>query len=287
MRRLSVVAALVAALACLLAGVATAQRVQIAVDAAATPTIAPDIDDEALLSAIASTMAGKLGLPFPSPLHAFFYDSEETFARGLVRDAGSDPSRVEEHVRFATGVGQIKGIFLRRDQLAKATLVGRGGLLAHELTHVAQQALGAGRRVPTVWWLDEGHADWMKYQVLERLSLQPYARSRQVQVREIRRAGPLAELPGLAALSTQRGWIGARDKPGGKGATYAQAFFAAEYLVESKGSAAILAYYRREQPARDRFAAFQSAFGVSFDDFAADFARRLPELVERKSAPTS
>jgi hypothetical protein len=102
-----------------------------------------------------------------------------------------------------------------------------------------------------------------------------------VQVREIRRAGPLAELPGLATISTQRGWVAARDKAG-KGATYAQAFFAAEYLAETKGADAILAYYRRTQPARDRFVAFQSAFGVSFEEFAAEFTRKLPELVERK-----
>jgi hypothetical protein len=282
-RSLAILAPLLVALS---ATSAVAQRVPVTLLSAPPASVAPDVDDEALLSAIASTMVGALTLPLVTPLYAYFYDSEEAFAQGLVRDAGANPARVGDHVRFATGVGQIRGIFLRRDLLRKATLVGRAGLLAHELTHVSQQALANGRAVPTEWWLDEGHADWVKYQVLAQLRLQPYARSRTVQVREIRRAGPLGDLPPLTSLSTQRGWVEARDQPGGKGATYAQAFFAAEYLIETKGPDPLLAYFRRARPARDRAAAFQDAFGVTLESFASQFARRLPEIVERAAAMT-
>jgi hypothetical protein len=282
MRRLTALAALVATIACLLVGVAAAQRVQIAVDAAATPTVAQGIDDEALLAAIASTLVGKLGLPLSSPVYAYFYDSEETFEQGLVRDAGANPVTVRDHVRFATGVGSAKGIFIRRDKLPKESVVLRAGLFAHELTHVAQAALSGGRRVVAEQWLREGHADWVKYQVLERLGLQSYARSRLVQVREIRRGGgTLTELPTLTLLSSSRIWVDTRDTQG-KSATYAQAFFATEYLIDLRGADAIAAYFRRDQRARDRDAAFEAAFGMPLQEFAADFARRLPELVDRK-----
>jgi hypothetical protein len=282
MRHLSALAAIVATIACLLVGVAAAQRVQISVDAAATPAIAPDIEDEALLAAIASTLVGKLGLPLASPLYAHFYDSEEAFERGLIRDAGASPVTVSDHVRFATGVGSDRGIFIRRDKLTRNSVVVRAGLFAHELAHVAQAALSGRRRVLAEQWLREGHADWVKYQVLEVLGLQSYTRSRLVQVREIRRGGrPLTELPPLTMLSETRGWVATRDKDG-KGASYAQAFFATEYLVELRGAEAIAAYFRRAQPARNRGDAFETAFGMSLEDFAADFSKKLPELVDRK-----
>jgi hypothetical protein len=282
MRRLVTGSAAMAALALLVVSGALAQRVEVPVNPAAEPVmITAEMDDVTLLSAIASAMAGTLELPLSSPLYAHFYDSEEAFEKGLVRDAGADPAHVGDHVRFATGVGSDKGIFLRRDRLTRDTVAPRAGLFAHELTHVAQRALSAGKRIPAEWWLGEGHADWMKYQVLERLGVQTYAKSRLVQVREIKRAGPLGELPRLTTLSTQRGWVTARDKHA-KGGTYAVAFFATEYLVETKGANAILTYYRREQPAKDRAAAFKAAFGVTIQEFSDDFADKLAELIDRK-----
>jgi hypothetical protein len=280
MRRFVVV--LAAAIMLLAPCLAPAERVEITVNgAAAAVTLTAEMDDTAMLSAIASVMAGPLGLPLLSPLYVHFYDSEKAFEEGLLRDAGVDAAHVGDHVRFATGVGSEKGIFLRRDRLTRSTVAPRAGLFAHELTHVAQYALAGGKRLVAEQWLKEGHADWMEYQVLERLGVQTYERSRQVQVREIKRAGPLAELPRLTTLSTQRGWVTARDKHA-KGGTYAVAFFATEYLVEKKGAGAILAYYRREQPASSRAAAFKNAFGTTIEEFAEDFAAKLAELVDRK-----
>lgn len=250
----------------------------IAVDRAVVEKVEDGIGDEALLAAIAAVITSKLGLPLPSPLHAHFYESAETFESGLIRDARSSPAMAREHARFAIGVGSARGIFLRRDRLTITSFLGRVGLYAHELAHVAQATLADGRRIASEQWLREGHADWVKYQALEQLGLQTYERSRARGIRSVR-LGAVSTLPSLLKLSSSLEWADTRNRLSGR-ETYAQAFLAADWLVERSGTDALRGYFRGK-PSRDRLEAFQTSFGISLEQFAEEFATYLAALVRR------
>lgn len=277
-----VLVALVAAL--LAAGCASGRKVvrvpvNDAAPAVAVSGIPQGIDDEALLRTVAAAVK-RLGLPLSSPLHAYFYTTPEAFELGLVTDARTDTWFAKDQAAFAVGVGGYYGIFLRADKLAGMTLPNRVGVVAHELTHVSQGELGAGRRGVAGQWLLEGFADWVKYRVLDVLGLRPYAESRALVVRTLRRS--TEPFPGLTSLWTNREWTAARQRLG-SAATYGQSFFAAEWVVERFGRDAVVTYFRRAAVLNDRNQAFREAFGVPLDQFAEEWSARV-EALRRSSA---
>jgi hypothetical protein len=143
---------------------------------------------------------------------------------------------------------------------------------------VAQATLGDGRRIASEQWLREGHADWVKYQVLAELGLEPYERARTGGMRRVR-LGAVSTLPSLLKLSSPREWIDARNRLGLR-ETYTQAYLAVDWLVERKGGDAMRGYFTAA-PTRERAAAFEAAFGVTLDQFAEEFAGYLGALVRR------
>lgn len=241
------------------------------------------IDDQVLLASVASFVVGTLRLPLSSPVYAYFYGSPDAFEHGLVRDARFDAWVAKDQASFAWGLGTYYGVFLRGDKLAGAPLHVRVGLIAHELTHVSQYELAAGRRSVSEQWLREGWADWVRYRALDHFRLRRYAESREGMIRALRRRG-LERLPVLTDLGTSREWNAARAALG-QLATYGQAFLAADWLVERRGSAAHVDYFRRFAWVEDRERNFEAAFGVSRDRFAEEFRERLTAWLEPGDSP--
>src|SRR3989449_4661062 len=130
-------------------------------------------------------MSNKLDLPFPVGTKAYIYVNQATFVDGLIQIAGEEHEQGWDKGRFAAGVATRVGLFLRGDHLARMHLLARTGLFAHELTHVSQHKLAAGGRGGVAMWILEGHADWVKFQVLELLGLRQYRESRGGIVRSI------------------------------------------------------------------------------------------------------
>jgi hypothetical protein len=177
--------------------------------------------------------------------------------------------RTEDRVELEGAIGVALGsrILIRADQIAQMTIAARAQLYAHELTHAAQARLGNG--APRVTWLVEGHADWVAFQVSERLGHRAYAASRD-RVRRRVRAAPLprAKFPMLSDLETSERWHRLTNQAGWA-ATYGQALLAVDQLVERYSAATLREYIGRSNESDRRLRAIDSRSA-----FAGVFAQR-------------
>ncbi|MBI2204525.1 MAG: hypothetical protein HYU41_11815 [Candidatus Rokubacteria bacterium] len=231
-------------------------------------------DDETVLRAVATVLVTRLGVPLRAPVRVHVYPSLATFEIGLVKDGYVNESVAREQAAFATGVGTAHGILLRGDRLEAAPLAVRVGVMAHELTHVSQYELAAGRRSTSDQWLREGFAEWVKFRTIDAMGLRPYAPSRAAVARAVHQEFRPGRFPELATLADSREWIAARQRHGTI-ATYGQAFVAADRLLERAGRDTGVAYFARFAVSRDRERNFADAFGVSRADFFKEFRRHL------------
>jgi hypothetical protein len=234
--------------------------------------------DVELLDAIAWLMVHKLELPLPESVKAYVYVNEATLVDGLITIAGDKPDDAWDRGRFAAGVATRVGLFLRGDYLVRMHLVGRAGLLAHELAHVSQTKLREGGRGRAPQWLEEGHADWVKFRALELLGYRSYAESRDEIVRSVVRSEtPITLFPDLQALASNARWTRATNELGPP-ATYGQAFLAVDWLVERHGSAKVVEFLRRfarGTPPREHW---DAVFPIAPRQFADEFRARLGDL---------
>ncbi len=255
---------------------------KVPLDRPAPPSLSESADTETLLGAVASVLVGRIGLPLSSPLNAYLYSNQEAFELGLVTEARGETWLAKDMARFAWGVGTYYGIFLRQDKLSTAPLFRRVGLIAHELTHVSQYEVAGGRRGTSDQWLREGAAEWVRFRVLEYFQLRSYADSKAEVIQEVRRRGSAEEFPSLTSLVTFREWVTARNQSG-QWATYSQAFMAVDLLVERRGSAAVMEYFRRFGRLNDREENFRAAFGQPVSEFAREFRSSLSDLLKSRS----
>jgi hypothetical protein len=191
----------------------------------------------------------------------------------------------------AAGVALGGRILVRAEDLSQMTIAARAQLYAHELAHAAQVRLGNGS--PRLTWLVEGHADWVAFQVGERLGHRAYADARDRVRRGVRRA-PLAKarFPALNDLETSERWLRATNQAGWA-ATYGQAFLAVDRLVKRYSAATVREYIRRsdESDARlraiDETSAFAGVFAqrdwnavfpVDYREFVAQFRAYVETL---------
>ena len=150
-------------------------------------------------------------------------------------------------------------------------------LLAHELVHSTQYALGGGIRGTSEQWLREGFAEAVAIDTVDRLGLGRAAGLR----RDL--LSPLGQLPAgeppapLSDLATFQQWGAAQTRY--RVPLYAQAFAAAELLIERHGHAAVVDYFGRFRTSQARAMNFREAFGVSLEAFERQFQARWLQLV--------
>jgi len=268
-------------LALVLAGCATAgaphREFEIRPAADATPRFSPGPDEAELLAAITSVMTQRLGIALPPSTRAYVYVNQATLVDGLVRRGGHTSEAAWEQGRFAGAVASGSGIFIRGDLLSAMPLAGRTGLLAHELAHIGQRHAARGGPSGAAQWIREGHADWVKYQVLDVLGLAPFGDSRDVVLRSVRQSSTsIRFFPDLEALGKNGDWVSARNRLG-SAATYGQAFLAVDWLIERYGNAALLGF----------FATFggdgadghwRAVYPIAYRQFIDEFRTRLEAL---------
>ena len=262
-----------AAMAALLAAAAagcTVRRlvVPVALDppALAASAVGRDLkDDGATVRTIATILTRDLGLPVPDHVTVYVYSSRADFRQGLIHDAHVAPVRAAELSDFAAGIGKRRQLLLH---LAPGEDHGREWLrlIAHEMTHVAQIELaqGEGRAEQ---WLAEGMAEWVAFNVLERLRLDTVAERRLRAARSV--AGHRPVVRGrldLASLGSPRGFTQRHLRDGSR-VTYQMVFLMADYLIEREGFDRVVEYFRMCAAYGDRDAAFEEAFGQSLDGF--------------------
>jgi hypothetical protein len=238
------------------------------------PRLSKDPAEDELLAAITWIMGHRLELPLPPDVTAYVYVNQATFVDGLMRVGGAPSEAAWEQGRYAGAVASARGILIRGDRLAVMSLSDRAGLLAHELAHVSQRHLAAGGRRGAPVWIREGHADWVKYRVLDVLGYTPHAESRDEVLRSVRRSAlPVQFFPGLEGLARHADWNDARNRLGGA-ATYGQAFLAVDWLVERYGHARLVEFLKTFAP-DEAGKQWQDVYPISYREFIKEFRARL------------
>jgi len=244
----------------------------------AQPTLGASPSDDELINATAWLIRHKLELPFPPSIKAYVYVNQATLVDGLIKLAGDSTDEAWDRGRYAAGVAARSGLFLRGDYLAHMHLVGRAGLIAHELAHVSQARLREGGKGRAAQWILEGHADWVKVRVLDLLGYRSYAESRDHIVRTIVGSPtPIKLFPDLRELGGNDAWVASTNKLGAA-ATYCQAFLAVDWLVERYGRAKLTEFLGRfalDSAPREHWA---KVYPISYRQFLDEFRGRLGNL---------
>jgi hypothetical protein len=232
---------------------------------------------EEALRGIAAILVRDLGLPLPRTFTVYVYSGREPFERGLVEDANVSPVRAAELSEFAVGIGKRRLLLLNDEG---GTARGREWfrLIAHELAHVSQieMAHGEGRAEQ---WLAEGVAEWVAFNVLERLGLDTVGTRRSMAITGIRNhAALVAARLDLETLGNPRGFT-VRHLRDGSLPTYQLAFLMGDYLIARDGFSRVVAYFRSFERKQDRYANFRDTFGQSLDQFEQEVLAHLKTLV--------
>jgi hypothetical protein len=232
---------------------------------------------EQAIRGIAAILVRELQLPMPSSFTAYVYSGREGFERGLVVDANVSPLRAAELSEFAVGIGKRRLLLLNDEG---GTARGREWfrLIAHELAHVSQIELaqGEGRAEQ---WLAEGMAEWVAFNVLERLALDTVANRRTMAAAGIRNhAALVAARLDLETLGNPRGFT-VRHLREGSLPTYQLAFLMADYLITRDGFPRVVAYFRSFERKQDRHANFRDTFGQSLEQFELEVLAHLKSLL--------
>jgi hypothetical protein len=231
-------------------------------------------DYPAALVAIVRVFERDLGLPAVEATLVLF-PTRRSFEEGRL-EAGYPPPLARAASSF-DAIGGPKAILVSGPSVAGFDWEQRVRLLAHELVHTLQYQLGGGTRGASEQWIREGVADWIACRVMARLGFGSVESMREPLL------APLADLRFGAApaplrdLSTFPQWVEAQRRfelP-----LYAQAFLAAELLIETHGLSALVGYFERFAATRDREAAFAASFRVDLADFERQFQRRWHEVV--------
>src|SRR5262245_47378715 len=175
-------------------------------DNQAPATLGADPDELRVAQVVARLIRDRFGLPFPEGTTVHVYVNQATFAEGLAREGGHVSAEAWDHARVATAVASPRGLFLRGDIVNAMRLIDRVGLVAHELAHVCQMEMRRGGRGAPAQWIREGHADWVKYQVIDVLAMRTYAESRDEVTRAILRGTtPIRFFPPLNDIARRDG----------------------------------------------------------------------------------
>jgi hypothetical protein len=250
-----------------------------------------------VLAAISAVMVRELNFP-PIQGVVVFYENSQTFEAGLAAAFEESARRAEERTgkRQPEAVRQENIAFAARQRAVTAVAVATNGnvlvheipfkryswservrVLAHELTHVLQRDL-AGRR-PAGWesWMVEGFADWVAYKVLDSLSIESFAKSRQRIVDSVVAGSARQTLPSLPQLYSQAD-IMTWTRTLGRHAAYGQGMVAIDLLVEQNGLPAVVDYFRKFAKLNNRQGNFSAAFGETLEEFDAKFSKYLAGL---------
>jgi hypothetical protein len=232
---------------------------------------------EQAVRGIAAILVQDLRLPVPEQVTVYVYSTRKVFERGLIDDARVSPARAAELSDFAIGVGKRRQLLLNDEGTDRA---GREWLrlIAHELAHVCQIELarGEGRGEQ---WLAEGMAEWVAFNVLERLGLDTVAKRRDLARLGIRNhASLIAARLDLETLGSPRGFT-VRHRKEGSLPTYQLAFLMADYLIQREGFPRVVAYFRAFSENQDRHENFARVFGQTLDEFEHEILTYLKSSV--------
>jgi hypothetical protein len=206
--------------------------------------------------------------PFTATIQ--FLPDQRAFEAALVA-SGYDALLAKQTAVTMAAIGGHHRVLVNEQKLEPLTWPSRIALLAHELTHTFQYELGGGVRGASDQWLREGFAEWATMRVLDRMRVAEEDEYRRLKLRELRSTSR-SKAPRLDDMATFRQFVAlaGRDDI----APYAQAFVAADLLVERHGLPAIIRYFELFAASTDRVGNFRAAFGEDIATFEAALLTR-------------
>jgi hypothetical protein len=234
---------------------------------------------EAALTLVLDALERELELPRVD-VSLVLFPSQRAFEQGLLK-IGYTKSLARSASSF-NAIGGRRAVLMNAGTTDGLTRTQRIRLIAHEVVHTLQYQLSGGTRGASEQWLREGFAEWVACRVTARLGLASFDSLREDLIGQLSGARfgmPHAPFENLATFPQ---WVEAQqryDVP-----LYAQAFIAAELLVEMRGIPAVVGYFERFKHTQDRASAFTEAFGLEPAAFDRTFMRRWHETVSRARA---
>lgn len=231
-------------------------------------------DYETDLAAIMDAFEQALGLPRADVALVLFPD-RRSFEQGLLQ-VGHTPALARSASAF-NAIGGARAILVNASVVNRFDRTRRVRLLAHELVHSLQYQFGGGTRGASEQWLREGFAEWVACRITAHLGLASFESLREDLLHAL--TGARVGLPPapLDRLVTFPQWVEAQGRF--EAPLYAQAFLAAELLVEMHGVPAVVGYFERFRNTSEHEAAFADTFGLERAAFERSFMRRWHETV--------
>jgi hypothetical protein len=228
------------------------------------------------LTSVLDALEQELALP-RLDVSLVLFPSRRAFEQGLL-ESGYTTALARSASSF-NAIGGARAVLINADSADGLTRAERIRLVAHEVTHTLQYQLGGGTRGTSEQWLREGFAEWVACRITARLGLASFASLRSDLVGQlgVARLG-LPHAP-FDKLATFPQWVDAQHRY--EAPLYAQAFLAAELLVELRGVPAMLRYFEFFRDVQDRRRAFIDAFGLEAAAFERAFVRRWQESIAR------
>lgn len=231
------------------AGSSTVLRYDAGVAASALTTV-----EDAL--AIARDEFGDSG-----PLLVHIYSDVDTFV-------GAHDPRAQQQARDDVEAGSVATasggvIWIYGPHFAEQTVANRPLVVLHEYFHTVQSFLSSGRSGRVPLWLREGSARYFEYRGGANHTLTDFSRRRATEVRVSRPLDPLENFETAGGPMFR----------GGGGEAYTLGFLATEYLANAAGIDVVKHdFWAALKPGTDWHTVFANSFGVSVDQFYADFA---------------
>jgi hypothetical protein len=245
------------------------------------------------LAAIMAVMVNEWQLPGVD-VSVTLYPSQVSYESGVISELDRNRQRIRQQLNLAlnpareeqalaaskrlavnsAAVGMYRRVLINEPRVNRLLWTEWVRVLGHELAHTAQIELANDR--PAAWdqWLVEGFAEWVGYKIADRLGAESFAKSRAQALNRIARVKGYQTLPSLTQLVDGPSWT-AWVQSLGDAATYGQAFIAVDFLVEQKGMAAVIDYFRLYRKLNNRTRNFTAAFGESLDPFDKRFSVSL------------
>jgi hypothetical protein len=229
---------------------------------------------QAALAAIMNAFEQALGLP-RADVRLVLFSDRRSFEQGLLA-AGYPPALARSASSFAA-IGGARAVLVNDGVVNRFDRTGRVQLVAHELVHSLQYQFSGGTRGASEQWLREGFAEWVSYRVTAHLGLASFDSLREDLLSPLAGAR-FGLLPApLDNLVTFPQWVDAQQRY--EVPLYAQAFIAAELLIEMRGVPAIIGYFERFRTTTEHERAFADAFGLERPAFDRVFVRRWHETL--------
>jgi hypothetical protein len=234
---------------------------------------------DAALALVLDALERELTLPRVE-VSLVLFPSRRSFEQGLLQ-IGYTKTLARSASSF-NAIGGARAVLMNASLTDGLTRTQRIRLIAHEVVHTLQYQLGGGTRGASEQWLREGFAEWVACRVTTRLGLASFDSLRDDLIGELSGAPFGMPHAPFEKLSTFPQWVEAHQRY--ETPLYAQAFIAAELLVEMRGTSAVVGYFERFKDTQDRRRAFADAFGLEPADFERAFTRRWHETVSRARA---